>query len=352
VEPVNLPELPAANSPVAWESIVTASIGPYPAHSEIGLDFSAVVAARRRIAPHIHHTPVFTSASLDALAGAQLYFKCENLQRTGSFKMRGAANAIFSLSDQDAGRGVATHSSGNHAAAVALAARRRGVHAWIVMPSDAPRTKQQAVAAFGGEITLCEPTLAARQAAAAELVRRTGAALIHPYDDDRVIAGQGTAALEMIEQVPDLDFVLAPVSGGGLLSGTAIAARHLRPDARVLGCEPRNADDAARSLAAGRLEPAAQARTIADGLRATLCPRTFAILRRTVDQVVLVSEEEIVSAMRLLWERLKLVVEPSGAVGAAPALFRQIGAEGKKVGIILSGGNLDLDALPFGGGSV
>lgn len=316
------------------------------------ISFQAIKAAHQRIAPHIHRTPVMTSSSLDEIAGAQLYFKCENLQRSGSFKMRGASNAVFSLSDEEAARGVLTHSSGNHAAALALAARGRGIRAWIVMPSDAPQIKRRAVEAFGGEIMLCEPTMAAREAAAAELVARTGAVLLHPYDDDRIIAGQATAALELLEDVPDLDFMLAPVSGGGLLSGTAISTKHLRPAACVVGCEPRNADDAARSVAAGHIEPAAKTRTIADGLRATLAPRTFAILRRLVDQFVLVSEEEIVEAMRLLWDRLKLIVEPSGAVAAAPALFQKIGLEGigkqKKVGIILSGGNLDLDALPFG----
>ena len=289
-----------------------------------------------------------TSASLDALSGARLYFKCENLQRSGSFKMRGASNAVLSLSEQEAARGVVTHSSGNHAAALALAARRRGIRAWIVMPVGAPRIKSRAVEAFGGEIVFCEPTLAAREAAASEIAQRTGALLVHPYDDDRIIAGQGTAALELIEEVPDLDFVLAPVSGGGLLSGIAIGAKHLLPAVSVLGCEPQNADDAARSLAAGKIELAAITETMADGLRAILAPRTFAILRRTVDRIVLVSEEEIVAAMRLLWERLKMVVEPSGAVSAAPTLFGQIGAKGKKVGIILSGGNLDLDSLPFG----
>jgi threonine dehydratase len=320
--------------------------------SQIGPSFEAIEAAHRRIAPHIHRTPVMSSSSLDHLAGAKLYFKCENLQRSGSFKMRGASNAVFSLRDEEAARGVVTHSSGNHAAALALAARERGIHTWIVMPSDAPLIKRRAVEAFGGEIMLCEPTMAAREAAAAELMQRTGAVLLHPFDDDRIIAGQATAAVELLEEIPDLDFVLAPVSGGGLLSGTAIASKHLRAAAQVVGCEPRNADDAARSVAAGRLEPAAQAKTIADGLRATLAPRTLAILRRHVAAFSLVTEEEIVAAMRLLWDRLKLIVEPSGAVAAAPALFRKLGVERnsapRKVGIILSGGNLDLEALPFG----
>lgn len=313
----------------------------------IGPSFDEVLAARQRIAAHVHRTPVMTSQSLDDVAGAKLYFKCENLQRSGSFKMRGASNAVFSLSEAEAARGVLTHSSGNHAAALALAARRRGIRAWIVMPSDAPQIKRAAVAAFGGEITLCEPTIAGRETTAADLLRRTGAVLVHPYDNDQIIAGQATAAVELLEEVPDLDFLMAPVSGGGLLSGTGIAGKHLAPAARVIGCEPRNADDAARSLAAGRLEPAATSRTMADGLRATLSPRTLAILQRTADAIALVTEDEIVAAMRLLWERLKLVVEPSGAVAAAPALFRQIHAEGKKVGIILSGGNVDLNTLPF-----
>jgi threonine dehydratase len=310
-------------------------------------DFEAVREAHERIALHVHRTPVLTSESLNELAGARLYFKCENLQRSGSFKIRGASNAVFSLSDEEAARGVLTHSSGNHAAALALAACRRGIRAWIVMPSDSAEVKQRSVAAYGGEVTLCEPTLAAREAAARKILSRTGAVLIHPYDDNRIIAGQATAAVELIEEVPDLDFVLAPVSGGGLLSGTGIATRHLVPSARVIGCEPAEADDAARSLAAGRLEPAASGRTIADGLRATLSPRTLTLLQRTTDAIQLVTEEEIVTAMRLLWECLKMVVEPSAAVAAAPALFRQLRARGRKVGIILSGGNLDLNAMPL-----
>ena len=321
-----------------------------PGGTAIGPAFDDVLAAQRRIAPHVHRTPVMTSASLNAIAGAKLYFKCENLQRSGSFKMRGASNAVFSLSEEEAARGVLTHSSGNHAAALALAARRRGIRAWIVMPSDAPQIKRRGVTAFGGEITLCEPTLAGRETAAREVMQRTGAVLIHPYDDDRIIAGQATAAVELIEDVPELDFVLAPVSGGGLLSGIGIATRHLLPSAQVIGCEPAQADDAARSLAAGRLEPPSPGTTIADGLRATLSPRTLAILQRTADAIKLVTEDEIVAAMRLLWERLKLVVEPSAAVAAAPALFRQIDGEGKKIGIVLSGGNVDLNALPFGAG--
>jgi threonine dehydratase len=336
--------LGAANDPASRMST------PPQAASEpakTGPNFEEVRSARQRIAPHVHRTPVMTSSSLDEMARARLFFKCECLQRSGSFKMRGASNAVFSLSEDEAARGVLTHSAGNHAAALARAARRRGIRSWIVMPSDSAEAKRRAVEAYGGQIRLCEPTLASREAAAAELLRQTGATFIHPYDNDRIIAGQATAAAELIEDVKDLDFMLAPVSGGGLLSGTGIATRALLPAARVMGCEPRNADDAARSLASGRLEPAANSRTIADGLRATLAPRTLAILQRVADGIAVVSEEEMVSAMRLLWERLKLVVEPSGAVAAAPALFRQIRAEGKRIGIILSGGNVDLDALPF-----
>jgi threonine dehydratase len=310
-------------------------------------DLETIRAAHRRIAPHIHRTPVMTSISLDEIAGAHLYFKCENLQKAGSFKIRGATNAIFSLSDAEAARGVVTHSSGNHAAAVALAARRRGIHAWVVMPSNAPEVKCRAVRAYGGEITFCEPTLRAREENAAEIIRRTRAVMIHPFDDDRIIAGQATAALELLEDFPDLEFVLAPVSGGGLLSGTSLAARALRPTIRVVGCEPKNADDAFRSLASGQLQTLDHPDTMADGLRASLAPRTFEILQRNVERIVLVTEEEIVAAMRQVWERMKLIIEPSSAVAVSPVLLRQIGAEGKKVGIILSGGNVDLAHLPF-----
>lgn len=314
----------------------------------VDVNFEDVRAASGRIAPHIHRTPVLTSELLDEMAGAQLFFKCENFQKTGSFKIRGATNAVLSLSEDDAKRGVVTHSSGNHAAALSRAAGRRGVPAWIVMPSNAPAVKKAAVRAYGGQITECEPTLAARDSTAQELMRRTGASMIHPYDNRNVIAGQGTAAMELLEEIADLDFILAPVSGGGLLSGTSISAKSMNPIIRVVGCEPKNADDAFRSLASGKLAPAAKAETIADGLRATLCPLTFGILRERVDQIETVSEDEIVGAMRALWERLKIVVEPSGAVAAAPALLGRLGAaRGARVGIILSGGNVDLSELPF-----
>ena len=311
------------------------------------VDLKAIRAAHERIRSQIHRTPVFTSESLDKLTGAQLFFKCENLQKTGSFKFRGATNAVFSLTEAEAARGVVTQSSGNHAGAISLAARRRGIPAWIVMPRTAPRAKRQAVESYGGRVTECEHDMASRDAACKALQEQTGAVLIHPYNNERVIAGQGTAALELLEEVTDLDIIIAPVSGGGLLSGTAIASKSLRPSIRVVGAEPKNADDAYRSLAAGKIEPAAKTMTIADGLRAILCSLTFSILRERVDEIALLSEEEILSSMKLLWERLKLIVEPSGAVSAGIILEKKIPVEGKRIGIILSGGNLDLDHISF-----
>jgi threonine dehydratase len=315
--------------------------------AEIPVTFGEIRAAHARIAPHIHRTPVLTSASLDEISGAQLFFKCENLQKTGSFKIRGATNAVFSLTDEQAKNGVAAPSSGNHAAALSQAARWRGIPAYIVMPSNSSPVKKDAVRSYGGQITECEPNIAAREATSAEVIGRTGAHLVHPYNDARVIAGQGTAAIELLEEVPDLDIIMTPASGGGLLSGTAIASKGLRPSVRVMGGEPLNADDAYRSLKSGKIEEAASGETMADGLRATLCPLTFSILCKHVDEISRVSEEEIVNTMLLLWERMKIVVEPSGAVAAAPALWRKIAAPGKKIGIILSGGNLDLRNLPF-----
>ena len=288
-----------------------------------------------------------TCASLDSMAGAKLYFKCENLQKTGSFKIRGATNAILQLSAAEAARGVVTPSSGNHAAAVARAAAARGIAAHIVMPKNAPAVKCRAVEGYGGVITFCEPTFEARDAAARRLLEETGGVLVHPYNDRRVIAGQGTAALELLEDVPELDVLLVPVSGGGLLSGNAIAATSVRPSVRVVGCEPANADDAYRSLKSGHIEKNASADTIADGLRAQLCDLTFGILRERVDEIVRVSEQEIVEAMRLVCERMKLVIEPSAAIAVAPAVGRGIRGEGKRVGVLLSGGNVDLSALPF-----
>jgi len=320
-------------------------------------DWHAIDAAHARIAPYIHRTPVLTSATFDALTGARVFFKCENLQKTGSFKIRGASNAIFSLSDEEIAHGIVTPSSGNHGAAIACAAAWRGVPAWIVMPQNAPQAKCRAVEGYGGRITFCEPKVSARAEACARLQKETGAALIHPYDDDRIIAGQATAAKELLEQVPDLDAVFAPVSGGGLLSGTCLGARGLSPSVRVFGCEPERADDAARSLASGTLQSLESSDTIADGLRASLAPRTFAILQRYVDRILLVSEEEIIATTRLVWERMKIIIEPSSAVALAPLLRRgtvsslklPLRSDGAapKLGVIFSGGNVDLSSLPF-----
>jgi threonine dehydratase len=308
---------------------------------------AAIQEAHRRIGSRIHRTPVLTSSSLNEIAGAEVFFKCENLQKTGSFKIRGATNAVFSLSEEQARNGVVAPSSGNHAAALSLAARWRGIPAWLVMPSDSSAVKKRAVEAYGGRITECDPNMASREATSADVMKRTGAHLVHPYNDPRVIAGQGTATLELLVQVPDLDLVITPVSGGGLLGGTAITVKSLRPNIRVVGGEPANADDTARSLASGKIEPVSTAHTMADGLRAGLMPLTFGILRENVDAISLVTEEEIASTMLLLWERMKIVVEPSGAVAAAPVIGRKLGAEGKRIGVILSGGNLDLQHLPW-----
>jgi threonine dehydratase len=320
-------------------------------------NWAEIVKAHARIAPHIHRTPVLTSESLDEISSARLFFKCENLQKTGSFKIRGATNAIFSLSDEEAARGVVTHSSGNHAAAIACAARWCGVPAWIVMPQNAPAVKCRAVEGYGGRITFCEPTASARKEAAERIQKETGAVLVHPYDDDRIIAGQATAAKELLEEIPDLDAVLAPVSGGGLLGGTALAAKRIRPAIRVFGCEPERANDAFLSLTTGTLHSLEESDTIADGLRAALAARTFAILRRNIEGVLLVSEEEIISAMRTVWERMKILIEPSSAVAVAPLLkpggvavlklLQLTNGRAPKIGVILSGGNVDLDSLPF-----
>ncbi len=303
--------------------------------------------AAERIRPHAHRTPVMTCHSLDACVGAHVFMKCENLQKVGAFKFRGACNAVFSLSPDEAARGVATHSSGNHAQALALAAAMRGIPAYIVMPRNAPAVKQAAVAGYGGIITLCEPTLAAREATLAEVVAATGAEVVHPYNDARVIAGQGTAALELLADVPDLDVIMAPVGGGGLLSGTAIAAKAIAPQIRVIAAEPAGADDAFRSLAAGHIIPSVQPQTIADGLLTSLGDLTFPIIREHVEQIVTVSEAAIVDAMKFVWERAKLVVEPSGVVPVAALWEDKADLRGLRIGVILSGGNVDLEHLPW-----
>ena len=306
-----------------------------------------VLEAAARIRPFAHRTPVLTCATLDRLVGAQLFFKCENLQKVGAFKFRGACNAVMSLPPEAQAAGVATHSSGNHAAALALAARLRGMAAYIVMPDNAPRVKREAVAGYGGIIRLCAPTLAAREAALAQVVRETGAAFVHPYNDPRVIAGQGTAALELLAEAPALDTIVAPVGGGGLLSGTALAAEGAASDARIIGAEPAGADDACRSLREGRIVPSVEPRTMADGLLTSLGDLTFAVIRRRVERIVTVSEPGIAAAMRLIWERMKLVVEPSAAVALAALLEGGVDVVGQRVGIILSGGNVELAKLPW-----
>lgn len=303
--------------------------------------------AAARIQTHIHRTPVLTCASLDNMAGARLFFKCENLQKGGAFKFRGASNAVFSLSAEEAKKGVATHSSGNHGAALSLAARLRGIPAYIVKPRTAPKIKQAAIEGYGGLITECEPTLASREATLEEVVEQTGATFIHPYNDARIIAGQGTCSMELLEQVPDLDMVVAPVGGGGLLSGTAISVTETSPDIRVIGAEPKNADDAYRSLQAGRIVPSQDPQTIADGLRTSLGDLTFAVISKKVEQIVTVTEEAIIGSMRHVWERMKIIIEPSSAVAVAVALGDELDVSGKRVGIIVSGGNVDLDRLPW-----
>jgi threonine dehydratase len=328
---------------------------PISAYSHI--TWKAILDAHTRIVTRIHRTPVLTSASLDAMTGARLFFKCENLQRTGSFKIRGASNAILSLSEKEAAHGIVTQSSGNHGAAVACAAAWRGVPAFIVMPQNAPRVKVRAIEAYGGKITFCEPKVSSRNDVCARVQSETGAALVHPFDNDDIISGQATAAKELVEEIPDLDAIFAPVSGGGLLSGTCLGAKGLHPGIRVFGCEPERADDAYRSLSGGALQSLESSDTIADGLRASLAPRTFAILRDNIERILLASEEEIISGMRTVWERMKIIIEPSSAVAIAPLLKADAvagldlptRADGTppKLGVIFSGGNVDLSSLPF-----
>ena len=303
--------------------------------------------AADRIRPYIHRTPVLTNESLNQKTGTQVYLKCENFQKVGAFKFRGACNTVFSLSDEEAGCGVSTHSSGNHAQALALAAKLRGIPAYIVMPDNAPEVKKAAVAGYGGQVTFCEPTLEARETTLANVVDKTGSAVIHPYNDNRVIAGQGTAALELLEDVPDLDVIIAPVGGGGLLSGTTIAATELNKGLRVIGGEPEMADDAYRSVRAGKIVPSLKPRTIADGLLTSLGTLTFPIIQERVEQIVTVSEQGIIDSMKFIWERAKIVIEPSAAVAVAVLWEGKVHLSGLKVGIILSGGNVDLEKLPW-----
>lgn len=311
------------------------------------LTLTDIRAAAERIKPYAHRTPVLTCESLNEKVGSQVFLKCENLQKVGAFKFRGACNAVYSLTDEGAARGVCTHSSGNHAQALALAAKMRGIPAYIVMPNNAPSVKKNAVAGYGGRITFCEPTLEARESTLDRIKLETGATLVHPYNDERVITGQGTAALELLEEVPDLDVVIAPVGGGGLLSGTAIAATELKKGIRVIAGEPEMADDAFRSMREGVIVPSINPKTVADGLLTSLGTLTFPIIQKRVEQIVTVSEAGIVETMKYVWERAKIVIEPSSAVAVGVLWEKKIDLSGLKVGIILSGGNVDLEKLPW-----
>src|SRR5687768_13723524 len=303
--------------------------------------------ASERIKLYVHRTPVWTNESLNKLVNAEVYLKCENLQKVGAFKFRGACNAVFSLDDKEAARGVSTHSSGNHAQALALAARLRGIPAYIVMPRNAPKVKKEAVAGYGGLITFCEPTWEARESARLKIAEETGSTVIHPYDNESVIAGQGTAALELLEDIPDLDVIIAPIGGGGLIAGTSIAATEIRKGIRVIAGEPEMADDAHRSVQAGEIIPSVNPKTVADGLLTSLGKITFPIIQERVEQIITVSESAIIESMKFVWERAKIVIEPSAAVAIGVLWERKIDLSGLKVGLILSGGNVDLEKLPW-----
>ena len=303
--------------------------------------------AAERIKPYAHRTPVLTNKSLNQKVGAQVFLKCENLQKVGAFKFRGACNAVFSLSDEEAMRGVVTHSSGNHAAALALAAKMRGIPAYIVMPSNAPSVKKEAVAGYGGQITFCEPTLAARESTMEGIRQKTGATVVHPYNNEKVIAGQGTAAMELLEDIPDLDVIIVPVGGGGLLSGTSIVAVGIKKGIRIIAGEPEMADDAFRSMQAGKIIPSENPKTIADGLLTSLGDLTFPIIQKNVEQIVTVSEAGIIASMKFIWERAKIIIEPSSAVAIGVLWEKKIDLSRLKVGVIISGGNVDLNKLPW-----
>ena len=309
------------------------------------VSYSDVETAAGRIAGLIHRTPVLTCASLNEMVGAHLWFKCENFQKAGAFKARGAANAVFSMDEAALENGVATHSSGNHGMALARAASIRGVPAYIVVPEEAKQAKKDAIAGYGGEIILCAPTLEARQSTLADVVRRTGAAFVHPYDDDLIIAGQGTAALELCDQVGGLDAIITPVGGGGLLAGAAVVAAD--EGITIYGAEPRGAGDAHLSFTTGNLVTSHKPDTFCDGLRTTLGKKNFAIIRKLVADILLVTDDETLAAMKLIWSRMKIIVEPSSAVTLA-AVFRHADLfSGQRLGLVLTGGNLDLQHLPF-----
>ena len=314
----------------------------------MSLDLATIRAAHVRIRPYIKRTPVLTNDAVDATCGGRLFFKCENFQEAGAFKSRGAVNAVFALTAAEAQSGIVCHSSGNHAAAVARAAKLRGVPAYIVMPHGAPKTKVRNVESFGGQITYCDASLTVREETCHRIVAETGAAPVYPFDDYRVMAGQGTAVIELLEDVPDLDVVLCPVGGGGLLCGTAVAAKGIKPGIRVIGVEPELASDVAQSFKAGHRISIATPATIADGLR-TNCTgeKNFPLIREFVDDVITVTEQNIIDATRRIWDSLKIVVEPSGVVPYAAIMEGKVDTRGKKIGLILTGGNVDLDTLPW-----
>jgi len=309
--------------------------------------FDDVLAAHQRIEPHIHRTPVLTSRMLNQLAGAELFFKCENLQRAGAFKARGASNAVFSLSDAQAARGVATHSSGNHGTCLSFAASRRGIPCTVVMPRTAPQAKKDAVRGYGGRVVECEPSTSSREAVFAEVVKESGAEFVHPYNDHRVIAGQATCSRELIEQVEGLTAVIAPIGGGGMVSGTCLTLSNLAPGIAIYAAEPEQADDAYRSFKAGHIIADDAPETIADGLKVPLKELTWHFVRNHVTDILTASEQEIVDAMKLIWKRLKIVTEPSSAVPLATILKNKHIFAGQRVGIIITGGNVDLDKLPW-----
>ena len=311
--------------------------------------FNDVQNAYLKIRSKVHRTPVLSSTKVNERVGGQLFFKCENFQKVGAFKFRGATHAVGELTDKEAQSGVATHSSGNHAQAVALAAKLRGIPAHIVMPENAPKVKVNAVKDYGADVTFCESTQQAREETLEQVVEETGATFIHPYDHPHIIMGQGSAAIELLEDYPDLDIVLAPIGGGGLMSGTAIAASGLAPGAKIIGAEPEIANDAFLSLQTGKLQPVQSTDTVADGLRTSLSELTFACIRNHVDEIVTVTEEEIIEAMRFIWERMKIIIEPSCAVPVAAVFNGKVDVSGKMAGIIITGGNIDLDRLPWQG---
>lgn len=309
--------------------------------------FSDIQSAHERIKGFVHRTTVLTCKSINEIFGADIYFKCENFQKVGAFKYRGATNAVQLLHEDEMSKGVVTHSSGNHAQALALAAKVRGIKAYIVMPSNAPKSKVEAVKGYSGEVIFCEPTLAARESSTEKIIAETGAKLIHPYDNFNIISGQGTAAKELIEDFGKFDIIMAPVGGGGLLSGTSISAKHLLPECFVIAGEPANADDACQSLNAGYLIPSVNPNTIADGLKTSLSDLTFSIIKQNVNEIMTAKEETIAQAMKLIWQRMKIIIEPSSAVPLAAIWENKEKFAGRKIGIILSGGNLDFDNLPF-----